>query len=78
MQGFTEGRIAHYVMKNGEHRPAIIVNAWELSGVCDGYANLTVFSDWNNDDESNGIFWVTSKCHSDNKEPDTWHWIEQA
>jgi hypothetical protein len=28
MEGLTEGRIVHYVMPNGEHRPAIVVRVW--------------------------------------------------
>jgi len=55
------------------------VNAWQyIDGVCDGYINATVFPDWNNDGKSEGIFWVTSICYSEDKEPDTWHWIEPA
>ena len=26
LKGLTEGRIVHYVMPNGAHRPAIVVN----------------------------------------------------
>ena len=93
MDGLTEGRIVHYVMPNGNHRPAIIVNAWkELSPPCDGYANLQVFTDGTNDligvpdvfkDHLNaiasGTWWVTSICNDEtDKERGTWHWIEKA
>ena len=88
MEGLTEGRIVHYVMPGGEHRPAIIVNVWETAD-CEGYANLQVFTDSNNDtfnkkagvedaDIRKGIWWRTSICYSETKEVNTWHWIEPA
>jgi hypothetical protein len=92
IDGLTEGRIVHFVMPNGEHRPAIVVRVWG-SGPCEGYANLQVFTDGSNDatelptDESPlpydqvkaGMVWVTSVCPDDEtKAPGTWHWIERA
>lgn len=92
MDGLTEGRIVHYVMPNGEHRPAIIVRNWttQLTPPCEGYVNLQVFTDGSNDvnvetpvqnAESirNGLLWVTSICPDEiEKKPNTWHWIEKA
>lgn len=91
MDGLTEGRIVHYVMPNGEHRPAIVVRVWSTDGVCEGYVNLQVFTDGANDlrqfaeDEADvkrqvtlGQLWRTSICHSQDKQPGTWHWIERA
>lgn len=49
LPGFTEGRIVHYVLPNGEHRPAIIVRAWPSGTGGLGYANLQVFTDGLND-----------------------------
>jgi hypothetical protein len=49
MPGLTEGRIVHFVMNDGEHRPAIIVRVWKVSGACEGYVNLQVFTDGTND-----------------------------
>lgn len=49
MKGFTEGRIVHFVLPDGEHRPAIIVRAWPDGTGCEGYANLQVFTDGSND-----------------------------
>jgi len=46
--GLIEGRIVHYVMPNGEHRPAIITKVWDTQHI-NGCSNLTVFSDWSND-----------------------------
>lgn len=88
MDGLTEGRIVHYVLSNGEHRPAIVVKVWG-SAACDGYINLQVFTDGANDidamlsdaDETNirsGICWITSVCYDENKANHTWHWIEKA
>ena len=93
MDGLTEGRIVHFVMPNGQHRPAIVVNNWNIQGNCEGggYVNLTVFSDWTNDthnlpdnfydvaDIKRGMFWATSVCpDEETKKPGTWHWIERA
>jgi len=93
MDGLTEGRIVHYVMPNGEDRPAIVVRVWKVSGNCEGYINLQVFTDGSNDlnefnikffghgledDISNGILWRTSICYDDSRTPNTWHWIEKA
>lgn len=49
LSGFTEGRIVHFVLPNGEHRPAMIVRAWNPGVSCLGYANLQVFTDGSND-----------------------------
>jgi hypothetical protein len=48
MDGLTEGRIVHYVMPDGEHRPAIVVKVWDHDGPT-GTANLQVFTDGTND-----------------------------
>jgi len=85
MEGLTEGRIVHYILLNGEHRPAIVVRVFD-SGRAYGLANLVVFSDGSNDKGSvsgsvseQGIFWATS-AHFDpeGKKHHTWHWIEKA
>lgn len=90
-EGLTEGRIVHYVMPDGRHRPAIIVRVWNK----DGTVNLTVFTDWTNDshgtdlrginyamgaDCANGVMWRSSVLYDANKDPlpGTWHWIERA
>lgn len=82
MDGLTEGRIVHFVLPDGpnkgEHRPAIIVKVWDVSSVCDGYCNLMVFMDGYNDGGASFLSWKTSKCYSEGKEPDTWHWIERS
>jgi len=92
MEGLIEGRIVHYVMPNGEHRPAIVVNVWDVTGVCDGYINLQVFTDFGNDamnvpsnepetkaQVNAGRLWATSVCFDDDEKlPGTWHWVEKA
>lgn len=59
MARLTEGRIVHYVMPNGKHRPAIVVQVWRvpdspgpepiLKNPANGCCNLQVFSDGSND-----------------------------
>lgn len=85
MEGLTEGRIVHFVMPSGEHRPAIVVKIWHVAGER-GYVNLVVFVDGGNDlhyasspDKPDQVtLWETSIFYSENKEPRTWHWIEKA
>lgn len=77
MDGLTEGRIVHFVMMNGTHRPAIIVQVWNKDT---GVSNLQVFTDGRNDGDNQeiGTVWHTSIKYSEEKEPYTWHWIEKA
>lgn len=51
-----EGQMVHYVMTNGDHRPAIVVRVWRnLEGahaglpLLEGLVNLQVFTDGAND-----------------------------
>jgi hypothetical protein len=79
MDGLTEGRMVHYVLENGEHRPAVIVKVWDkLSGV----VNMQVFTDGINDESVNGharnTMWKTSVPYSEEPKSSTWHWIEKA
>lgn len=88
MTGLTEGRIVHYVMPDGQHRPAIIVRVWNRGTNTNGYSNLLVFLDGTNDrTPQNGIseaaaqsctMWATSVTMSEGKEPRTWHWPEKV
>lgn len=84
MEGLTEGRMVHYVLANGEHRPAVVVRVWHATGACAGYVNLQVFTDGSNDNDAdaaiNGasVVWCTSVCYAAIPEPHTWHWIEKA
>jgi hypothetical protein len=86
MDGLTEGRIVHYVMQEGnsigQHRPAIVVNAWKhiSEHQADGRVNLSVFTDFGNDGKQfeSGQYWATSVPYSEEPIPGTWHWIEKA
>jgi len=83
MEGLTEGRIVHYVIADGEHRPAIVVANWGERYAEPGTVNLTVFTDWSNDRRfneayGNGSYWATSIKYSEGHEVGTWHWIERA
>lgn len=93
MDGLTSGRMIHYVMPNGEHRPGVITNVWNDRGLI----NASVFTDYTNDvpykkDEeelfrNNGVdpnqaahghIWKTSISYSEEPKVNTWHWIEKA
>lgn len=82
MEGLTPGRIVHFVMPNGAHRPAMVVEVWGPSGC----SNLQVFLDGLNDKRANpsvysdtGLYWATSiNPDEENKQPHSWHWIERA
>ncbi|MDX2140307.1 MAG: hypothetical protein SF123_19630 [Chloroflexota bacterium] len=82
MEGLTEGRIVHFVLDNGAHRPATVVNAWKDVALyqSEGRVNLLVFLDGENDAEHVGMdagdtWWRTSVPFSDDKTPGTWHWM---
>lgn len=81
MDGLTEGRIVHFVMPNGDHRPAIVVKVWNKES---GLVNLQVFTDGLNDspihsDESPGLMWATSITPDESgQRGGSWHWIEKA
>lgn len=91
MDGLTEGRIVHYVLPNGEHRPAMVVRVWNKSA---GTVNLQVFTDSDNDiaafaadsgvaqtykeEIRRGIVWKTSVGYSEKDISGTWHWVEKA
>lgn len=73
------GRIVHYVLPNGTHRPAIIVQAWP-----DHRVNLQVFLDGNNDvglgSADRGLLWVTHVHEGEDDGtavPNSWHWPER-
>lgn len=77
------GRVVHFVMLSGKHRPATIVEVWPGDMV-----NLQVMMDGPNDpsplsDEnavlysSHASLWRGSVLHDeDQKLPNTWHWPE--
>lgn len=80
MEGLTEGRIVHYVMSDGAHRPAIVVHVDKFGGD-KGIVNLQVFTDgpYDEDNEGNGTIWKPGVHFDDQgKAPNTWHWIERA
>ena len=86
MEGLTEGRIVHYVMPSGEHRPAIVVRVWNIA-TSPGMVNLVVFTDgWNDikpSERSDTILtctlWESSVSFDDSAIANgTWHWIEKA
>jgi hypothetical protein len=87
----TIGRIVHYVLENGRHRPAFVVAVWpgefpdnaeDSTGV-----NLQVFVDGSNDiiaggrpyleERATGIMWITSARFAAAPSPGTWHWPEK-
>ena len=80
MPQLTEGSQIHFVLKNGDHRPAVVVNAWREKSqyVMEERVNLAVVLDGTNDAaEFDGMVgWRTTVFHSEEKEPGTWHWPE--
>jgi hypothetical protein len=86
MDGLTEGRMVHYVMLNGKHRPAIICKVWRFSDSTgpepilkapeNGMSNMMVFPD--PADDGGGPQYSTSVIYSEIPNPNTWHWIEKA
>ena len=73
MDGLTEGRIVHYVMPNGVHRPAVVVHVWDREK---GTANLTVFTDPALDGEN--LRYSVQVEYANRPTPNTWHWVEKA
>lgn len=87
------GRQVHYVLENGAHRAATIVNAWPDAP--DGICNLTVHLDGCNDFTpglhmaapslippgafATGSTLSVGSAHQDEtaKLPGTWHWPER-
>lgn len=74
------GRVVHFVMPDGQHRPAFVVRVWDHELV-----NLQVFTDGYNDSPPSGvnIAWETSVPHveeaagtDDRTFFRTWHWPE--
>lgn len=89
MQGLTNGRIVHYVMRpndygpceaktDAHHRPAIVVEDWG-NGTRpdpDQAVNLCVFPDGPKDGLT-APFFKQYIVYSNSKEPGTWHWPEK-
>jgi hypothetical protein len=83
----TIGRTVHYVMPNGQHRPAVIVHSY--SG--QSYANLNVALDGENDRDNlctlgemppgsavPAQLWRGSvMADFTEAQPGTWHWPER-
>lgn len=71
------GHIVHYVLRDGEHRPAIITHVDSN----DYFVNLQVFNDGHNDNQlsSGGTSWRSSVENDEEfKEENTWHWPERT
>lgn len=76
MKGLGIGRVVHYVLLSGKHRPAIVVEVWDKEA---GVINLQVFTDSANDgaEMSGNLVWRTSvKYDATGLTPNTWHWPE--
>jgi len=94
MEGLTEGRIVHYVLREGErghntytnrptfnHRAAIVVRVFSVPAVynTDGEANLLVFLDGLNDSaDGSPLAWFGSVKYDPNGGEGTWHWPEKV
>ncbi len=85
MDGLTVGRIVHFVMPDGDHRPAIVVRTWggdcvQLQVFLDGTNDLTPAENGGISREiaERGLMWATSVPYSEQPQPRTWHWPERA
>lgn len=77
----TDSAKVHYVLPNGKHRPALVVENW--NDKYDGKMNLLVFLDGLNDalflmpgEKDQLVVWRPSTPYSEQPTPCTWHWIE--
>lgn len=70
------GRTVHYILSNGEHRPAIVTRVW--SPTC---GQLVVFTDLPNDanDVPGEVVDLVEYRSSvvEGTAPHTWHWPER-
>ena len=71
MKGLTTGRIVHYVRSCGAHFPAMIVKIYDYKL---GMIALIEFSD----EQYPHTILRTSVNFDENKNLNTWHWIEPA
>ena len=85
MEGLTEGRIVHFVLREKTwegypHRAAVVAKVWrdqDGKPPANGCVNLRVFLDGTND-RPNESDWATSVLFDPDGAPGTWHWIEKA
>lgn len=74
------GRIVHYVLLNGVHRPAIIVHVWNGDWSGKALVQLQVFMDGDGgayNDCAPNVVWRTSVVQDEEeKKPGTWHFPE--
>jgi hypothetical protein len=76
MEGLVEGRIVHYVMSNGSHRPAIVVNVLNKEA---GSVELHVFlSKWDYPYEEAKVMMAYASYSDSAVTLGSWHWIEKA
>lgn len=85
MDGLTEGRIVHYVLREGrgkgEHRAAIVAKVWrDAAGKspASGCSTLVVFTVPMYDGSLETAREAPSVLFDASGEPGTWHWIEKA
>lgn len=79
MAQVTIGKIVHYVLPNGQHRPAIIVKAQAGNDKC----QLQVFTNGLSDadqlpDARNGLVLIGNVDYSKEPVANTWHLAEKA
>ena len=78
----TIGRVVHFVMLGGKHRPATIVEVWpndmvNLQVALDGPNDPSPHNEPNSDYSTASHMWRGSIYHDeDQKAPNTWHWPE--
>ena len=78
MEGLTEGRIVHYIMSDGRHRPAIVVNVMDKVS---GSVELQVFlskTDYPYEDSKTITAYASYGPDPETSLLGSWHWIEKA
>lgn len=78
----TVGRIVHFVLDSGEHRPAMIVRVWGEGTPYVSSVQLQVFTDSDAEAKYNDklppVMWRTSVTEDATAErKGSWHWPER-
>jgi hypothetical protein len=87
------GRIVHYVLPNGKHRPAIIVETWGnetttehiavqlqvfIDGTNDLIGNTGAYGEISQEEAKAGVAWRTSVEYASESRACSWHWPERT
>jgi hypothetical protein len=82
-------RVVHFVLPDGQHRPASVVRVWgqpeagiQYSGMCNIVVNLDTPNDYGvmgvDPTKEKDTIWRGSVYYSESPQPGTWHWPERT